>query len=75
MAICPYCGEGNSCVEELGLRMHKFSDRWVSCCAGTEAPGKDESYRRMRADLLRAMLATALVLTRTIVCRMPIHFK
>lgn len=74
MAICPHCGEGRSCVEELGLRMHKFSDRWVSCCAGTEEPRKDESYRRMRAELLRPVLATALVVIRTLVSRMPIHF-
>ena len=75
MAICLYCREGHSCVEELGLRMHKFSDRWVSCCAGTEEPGKDESPAPMRADLLKAVLATALVLIRTLVSRMPIHFR
>ncbi len=75
MAICPHCGEGHSCVEELGLRMHKFSDRWVSCCGGAEEPGKDESLRPKRADLLRAMLATALVLIRISASRMPIHFR
>jgi len=36
MAICPYCCGGHSSVEELCLGMHKFSDRWVSCCAGME---------------------------------------
>lgn len=75
MAICPYCSGGHSSAHELGLRMHKFSDRWVSCCAGTEKPGKDESPAPMRADLLRIVLASALVLMRTVVSRMPPHFR
>ena len=58
MAICPHCGEGHSYVEELGLRMHKFSDRWFSCSAGTKEP--DESLRPMRPDLLGVVLATLL---------------
>jgi hypothetical protein len=73
MAIRPYRGEGHSYVEELGLRMQKFSDRCVSCCAGTEEPGKDGSARPMRADLLREGLVTALLPVRTLVSRMPIH--
>jgi len=75
MALCPYCCGGHSYVEELGLRMRKFSDRWASCCAGTEEPGKDESPAPMRADLLRSVVAIALVLIRTLVSRMPTHFR
>lgn len=39
-------------MEEVGLRMHKYSDRWVSCRGGTEEPVKDESSRPIRADVL-----------------------
>jgi|GEM_PF-3646631 len=74
MANCPYCCGGHSSVDELGLRMHKFPDRWVSCCAGTEEQCKDESPALMRAELLRRVLTIALLLIRTLVPRMPTHF-
>jgi len=62
-------------VEELGLRMHKFSDRWISCFAGTEEPVKVESRAPMRTDFMRIVLACALVLIRTVVFQLPIHFR
>jgi hypothetical protein len=75
MAVCQYCSGGHLSVEEAGLRMHKFSDRWVSCCAGTEEQGTDKSPASMRADLLRLVSAGALVAMRTWVARMPTHFR
>lgn len=62
-------------MEEVGLRMHKYSDRWVSCRGGTEEPVKDESSRPIRADVLRAVLATALMLIQTLVSRIPIRLR
>ena len=73
MAICSHCSGGHSSVEESGLRMHKFSDRWISC--STEEAVKDDSLGPMRADLLRMVLASSLVVIRTLITRMPAHFR
>src|ERR1700757_2319835 len=75
MAICPYCRGGYSSVDELGLKMHKFSDRWIPCCNGTEKPHEDEFSPPMRADSLRILSASVLVLIRTLVSRMPTQFR
>jgi hypothetical protein len=75
MAICPHCSGEHSSVEESGLRMHKFSDRWISCSAGAEEAGKEKPLAPMRSDLLRLVLASSLVLIRTIVTRMPAHSR
>ena len=31
MANCPYCSEGYPSAEVMGLKMHTFADRWMSC--------------------------------------------
>jgi len=31
MSDCPYCFEGKPLVEILGLWIHQFSDRWITC--------------------------------------------
>ena len=41
MAICPYCFGEHSSVEELGLRMHKFSDRWFRADSDIGIPDAD----------------------------------
>lgn len=73
MAVCPHCTNGHPFVEELGLRMHKFSDHWISCNGEIEAPGKEQLL--LRATLLRVVLSSSFVLIRTVLTRMPVHFR
>jgi hypothetical protein len=75
MATCPYCSEGNSYVEESGLKLHKFTDRWISCSAGAQEPSQDRAADSVRADLMKIVLTTAPLLIRTLITRMPMHFK
>jgi hypothetical protein len=75
MATCPYCSEGHSSVEESGLKLHKFTDRWISCSAGPQELNNDRETGRVRADLMRIVLTTAPLLIRTLITRMPMHFK
>lgn len=47
MTDCPYCSAGARPVEVEGLRIHTFSDRWISCIRGTPEPPSLPAYIRM----------------------------
>jgi hypothetical protein len=34
--VCRHCAHGNSSVEVLGLWIHQYQDRWISCSAHPE---------------------------------------
>lgn len=42
MSPCPYCAEGNIPVQILGLWVHQFSSRWISCNTQSSLPNESK---------------------------------